>query len=277
MSDIQFLPALLQKYDVGDLLGRSASATVFRAIDKETKVQYAVKVIKKSMVTKPDRLVTEVRALQRAKHKYITYLKEVLEDEHMLYLVVELAAGGELFDRLIEKNGPYPESSARILIKNLIEAVAYLHSIDIVHRDLKPENILLSSKDNDTDIKLTDFGVVKLFEEAKPTRQAVTFTYIGTSCYMAPEVLLGIGYDHSVDMWSVGVILYIVVSGAHPFDQDKADSVEDVIKGKYDFPDNRFSRISPQCKNLIRQLLTVDPLKRPSAREALRHPWLLMM
>lgn len=229
------------------------------------------------MVTKPDRLVTEVRALQRAKHKYITYLKEVLEDDNLLYLIVELAAGGELFDRLIEKNGPYDEKTARILIKNLLEAVQYLHSIDIVHRDLKPENILLSSKTNDTDIKLTDFGVVKLFEDNKMTRQAMTYTYIGTSCYMAPEILLGTGYDHSVDLWSVGVILYIVISGAHPFDQDNADgAMKDVIEGKYSFPDNRFARITPQCKNLIRQLLTVNPQKRPSAREALKHPWLHM-
>jgi len=186
----------------------------------------------------------------------------------MLYIVTEIVSGGELFDRIVSK-GSYTEKDAADLVVKFLEAIEYLHEKGIVHRDLKPENLLLKSKDNDSDVKLADFGLSKIVGQ-----EVLMQTACGTPGYVAPEVLRQKGYGKAVDMWSVGVITYILLCGYPPFyDEDQATLFETIIRGKFEFHAEYWKDISSSAKDLIRKMLTVDPKKRLDAKQALKHPW----
>lgn len=176
--------------------------------------------------------------------------------------------GGELFDRIVSKSF-YNEKEARDVCKILFEAIGYCHSKSVAHRDLKPENLLLQAEDNDSAIKIADFG----FAKKVLTPNSLT-TQCGTPGYVAPEILEGVAYDTKSDMWSLGVIVYILLGGYPPFiEQNQRELFRKIRKGQYEFHHEYWGSVSKDAKNLISSLLTVDPAKRLSAAEALNHKW----
>jgi len=182
---------------------------------------------------------------------------------------MELLTGGELFDRIVAK-GSFSEREASEVTKNVTDAIAYIHKIGIVHRDLKPENLLFLNKDGDSPIKITDFGLAKF----RANNGVEMHTACGTPGYVAPEVLKSENYTKAVDMWSLGVILYILLCGFPPFYHPKTAELYKLIKkGEFDFPAPYWTDISDSAKDLVRKLLTVDPKKRYTAEQVLQHPW----
>lgn len=216
-----------------------------------------------------DRLSVEMDILASVSNPHIIQLKEIFETEEKLYIVTELATGGELFDRIVSK-GSYTEKDAAELIRHIVEGLEYLHAKGIIHRDLKPENLLLKSKDSDTDVKIADFGLSKILGA-----NAVTQTACGTPAYVAPEVLKGRKYDAAVDMWSVGVIGYILLSGIPPFYNEHIPLLfESIMKCDFDYPAAYWDKISDDALDFIDSLLVAQPNFRLTAKDALQHPWL---
>merc|ERR1712000_656975 len=189
---------------------------------------------------------TEVDILTQVDHPNIISLEEVFDTPDTLYLVMELITGGELFDKITEI-GAYSEQTAAELVKNIVSAVKYLHDRGIAHRDLKPTNLLLKDDEDLTNVKIADFGLSKIMGD-----NTMMQTACGTPIYVAPEVLSGEAYEKEVDMWSIGVITYILLCGFPPF----------------------FDDVSDQAKDFIDNLLLVDPALRLTAEQALEHPWL---
>ncbi|CAK4127858.1 unnamed protein product [Aphanomyces euteiches] len=220
----------------------------------------------------------EVQALQLIKHqgghKNIVDLKDVFEKDGHMCIVTEFVSGGELFDHVVE-DGPFSEDRARNMMRDIVEAVAFLHDHGVIHKDLKPENVLLQFKDKrDNNLaKLVDFGSAG---PASPTTQ----DDIGTTVYLAPELQSQDGgpCTPAADVWSLGCILYIVLTGRHPFDLEgnatEATIKNRIMRAKVSFKHADCKGISPEAKDLITQLLQKDPSQRPSARDILQHPWM---
>ena len=205
--------------------------------------------------------------MKQLDHPNILKLYEVYEDANSFYLVMELVQGKELFDKIVER-GQYSEKDAAHIIRQILSAVSYLHAHDIAHRDLKPENLLSSGSGEGEIIKIADFGFSKNFGEEK------LMTSCGSPGYVAPEVLTSESYDKSVDMWSVGVILYILLCGYPPFYADNAPALfKKIMEVQYDFDDPSWEDVSSDAKNLIRHLLVGEPSKRYTAEQCLHDPW----
>jgi len=182
---------------------------------------------------------------------------------------MELATGGELFDSIVSR-GKYSEKDAARVVQQVASACHYLHAIGIVHRDLKPENLLLESKAADARVKIADFGLSKIMEAT-----SVLQTACGTPGYVAPEVLLGEGYNQEVDVWSIGVITYILLCGFPPFYADSnAKLFEKIMAGSYTFPSPYWDKISESAKDLIKKMLVVEPKQRYSSKQVMDHPWI---
>jgi len=191
------------------------------------------------------------------------------ESKKHVYMVMDLLTGGELFERVIQK-GNFSEKEAADLIRQIAGALQYLHGIGVVHRDLKPENLIYATSRADSPIKITDFGLAKLTLIAKSSLH----TACGTPGYVAPEVLKKEAYGAPVDLWSLGVILYILLCGFPPFYHESTAALYKLIKkGQYDFPDPYWTDISDSAKGLVKQLLTVDPAARATPTHVLSHPW----
>ena len=279
-------------FELGNIIGRGQSSVVklVRRRDNHQQI-YACKIIDKFAGIATQRLRDEIKVLMTVRHPNIVSLHAVFETDRELRLIVDYVSGGELFDRIVKRRY-YSEREACQVVGSLLSAVAFLHSKNIIHRDIKPENILIASEDNDTDIRLSDFGLAKIFEEpnedftmggesfSPPTspklRRQRAYTTLGTDYYIAPEVLKGEGYGKQVDLWSVGVVTYILLCGFPPF-QDPAGDVARVYarirEGQFEFPSPYWDTVSEVAKDLIRRLLTVDPDQRVSAQVALTHPW----
>jgi len=201
-------------------------------------------------------------------HKNIIALEEVFEEDETIYLVLELVTGGELFDQIVSR-GTYSERDAANVVRQILEAVAYMHDNGIAHRDLKPENLLCSGPDSNI-IKVTDFGLSKDFGKASLK------TSCGTPDYVAPEVLKGNAYDNSVDIWSVGVICYILLCGFPPFYGNTDQQIfEKIMKANYDFPSPDWDDITEDAKEFIQAILVLEPHERPTALECLQAPWIV--
>jgi len=241
------------------------------AVEKETGIKYAVKMINKSNVGQDmTRLATEMEILKRVNHPNIICLKEIIDTKNCLFIVTELVTGGELFDKIVEL-GSYSEKDAAVLVTKMVSAIDYLHEMGIVHRDLKPENLLLRDEKEVSEVKLADFGLSKIVSQ-----KVMMQTACGTPGYVAPEVLQAKGYDKEVDLWSIGVITYILLCGFPPFYNEKLQLLfEQIMKADYDFPEDYWCDVSSEAKDFIRKLLVVDPKKRMSGKEALKHPWLM--
>ncbi|KAM9992734.1 hypothetical protein ACTFIY_010168 [Dictyostelium cf. discoideum] len=258
-------------YEFKEELGRGAFSIVYLGENKQTKQRYAIKVINKSELGKDyeKNLKMEVDILKKVNHPNIIALKELFDTPEKLYLVMELVTGGELFDKIVEK-GSYSEADAANLVKKIVSAVGYLHGLNIVHRDLKPENLLLKSKENHLEVAIADFGLSKIIGQT-----LVMQTACGTPSYVAPEVLNATGYDKEVDMWSIGVITYILLCGFPPFYGDTVPEIfEQIMEANYEFPEEYWGGISKEAKDFIGKLLVVDVSKRLNATNALNHPWL---
>jgi calcium/calmodulin-dependent protein kinase I len=265
------MPKLEEVYELSKELGRGEFSVVLLGIHKQTKEQFAIKVIEKNEMD-TSRLETEVSILQKVRHPHIIFLKEFFDTPKKLYLVMELVTGGELFKKIIEI-GSYTEATASLCVKNTLSAVKYLHDNGIVHRDLKPTNLLLKSPEDITNVKLADFGLSKIVGD-----QTILQTTCGTPIYVAPEVLAGDGYEKEVDLWSVGIITYILLCGFPPFFDDGKNLgalFEQIMSGTFDYPEQYWGAISAEAKDFINKLLVVDPKARMTAAQAEAHPWIM--
>lgn len=215
----------------------------------------------------------EVEIMHKIQHPNCVQLYEMFETKKKLYMVMELLTGGELFDRIVIK-GSYSEKEASELTKTIVEAIKYLHNIGVVHRDLKPENLIYADKTFTSPVKITDFGLAKFRSAESATSGGGMHTACGTPGYVAPEVLKNESYGPEVDLWSVGVILYILLCGFPPFYHESTAALyKQIKKGQYDFPDPYWTDISAEAKDLVTKLLTVDPKKRFKPDQVLQHEW----
>jgi calcium/calmodulin-dependent protein kinase I len=263
-------------YVIKNFLGKGSFSTVKLGTSKKTKEDVAIKIIEKNSIDiKVESLKTEVKILMNVKHPNIVNLLDVFEDNDKVYLLMELMTGGELFDRICNDfpNG-YSEKQSSILIRKIIAAVKYLHEKGIIHRDLKPENLLFTTPDKDSaEIKISDFGLAKSW-----SGDMLVKTACGSPNYVAPEVLLNEkhGYSFACDMWSVGVVLYVLLCGFCPFfDECTPALFASITSGNYSFPSPYWDDISDDAKDLVRNLLVVDPTKRYTPDQALAHRWLV--
>lgn len=258
-------------------LGEGSYGKVSQGVDRNTGAVRAIKSIDRTKIPDEKRFEDEVNIQQQLDHPNIVKLYEVFKDAKRVYLVMELCTGGELFDRIVEEaekhnnEGAFDERGAAIYMQQILGAMHYLHTHNFVHRDIKPENFLLQNKTAEAEIKVIDFGLAKRFEVG--TGQVMR-TKAGTPYYVAPQVLKGM-YDEKCDIWSCGVIAYILLCGYPPFFGEKdEDILARVKKGEYEFPSPDWDGISAGAKDFIRQMLTFDPAKRPSADKVLAHSWL---
>eukprot|EP00499_Haloplacidia_sp_CaronLabIsolate_P005299 CAMPEP_0196781266 /NCGR_PEP_ID=MMETSP1104-20130614/9371_1 /TAXON_ID=33652 /ORGANISM="Cafeteria sp., Strain Caron Lab Isolate" /LENGTH=316 /DNA_ID=CAMNT_0042151489 /DNA_START=1 /DNA_END=951 /DNA_ORIENTATION=+ len=258
-------------YKLGKELGRGSFATVKLATHRKEGTKWAVKIIEKSRLKAEDEeaLKMEIDILQKVEHPNIVELREVFDCRDKVYMMMEVMSGGELFDRIVAKE-KYSELEAATVMRKICTALAYCHEHHIVHRDLKPENLLYQSPDDDSEIKIADFGLAKLLSE----ETYMMHTACGTPGYVAPEILQGVGYTSAVDMWSMGVILYILLCGFPPFyDENNAALFESIKAGAYDFPSPYWDDVSDDAKNLIKGLLILNPAERLTAVQVLETPW----
>jgi len=263
-------PTVEDKYILKDVLGTGAFSQVRLAESKDRPGDlHAIKVIdKKALKGKEDSLENEIKVLRRLDHPNVVKLLEAYESKSYVYLVMELVTGGELFDRIVEK-GSYTEKDAADLIKQVLSAVAYMHDSGVVHRDLKPENLLYHSPDEDSKIMISDFGLSKMEDSG------IMATACGTPGYVAPEVLAQKPYGKEVDVWSIGVISYILLCGYPPFyDENDANLFAQILKGEFEFDSPYWDDISVDAKEFIRKLMSVDVDKRLDCEGALSHPWI---
>jgi len=261
-------------YQLGKVLGQGAYAVVHEATKMTTEVQsyaYAVKVIQRNRLTAQDlrHFNDEVQILLDLQHESIIQLHELYKTPDFFFVVMEKLDGGELFDRLCEKDF-YKEIEARDVCRTIFEATAYCHEQKVAHRDLKPENLLLISPNDDSLLKIADFGFAKRVARPNSLR-----TWCGSPAFTAPEIVFRKPYDERVDNWSLGVIVFSILGGYNPFQEDTIHlTFQQIRQANYQFDSENWDGISRDAKNLIKGLLTRDPDKRISAQEALSHPWM---
>eukprot|EP00599_Poterioochromonas_sp_BG-1_P005139 CAMPEP_0173154120 /NCGR_PEP_ID=MMETSP1105-20130129/13288_1 /TAXON_ID=2985 /ORGANISM="Ochromonas sp., Strain BG-1" /LENGTH=399 /DNA_ID=CAMNT_0014070229 /DNA_START=350 /DNA_END=1549 /DNA_ORIENTATION=+ len=262
-----------QNYMLARELGSGAFSVVKLAMHLETGQKAAVKIVSKKKLSDEDyqALMMEIQILSELDHPHIIKLFETYDEGTDFYIVTELVAGGELFDRIVAK-AHYTEKEARDLIKIMLETMAYMHKMGIVHRDLKPENLLLCSETDDSDIKIADFGFAKRVKDLSPKETAC-----GTPGYVAPEILRGDKYGAEVDVWSMGVICYVLLAGYPPFyDEDQKRLFKKIKEGRYHFHEDYWGNVSPEAIHMIQQMLCVDQSKRWTSEQLLSHPWIVM-
>ncbi|XP_062870889.1 calcium/calmodulin-dependent protein kinase type II subunit beta isoform X1 [Trichomycterus rosablanca] len=259
------------EYQLYEELGKGAFSVVRRCVKLCTGQEYAAKIINTKKLSARDhqKLEREARICRLLKHPNIVRLHDSISEEGFHYLLFDLVTGGELFEDIVAREY-YSEADASHCIQQILEAVLHCHQMGVVHRDLKPENLLLASKCKNAAVKLADFG---LAIEVQGEQQA-WFGFAGTPGYLSPEVLRKEAYGKPVDIWACGVILYILLVGYPPFwDEDQHKLYQQIKAGAYDFPSPEWDTVTPEAKNLINQMLTINPAKRITAQEALKHPW----
>uniref|UniRef100_A0A3Q2XC50 calcium/calmodulin-dependent protein kinase n=1 Tax=Hippocampus comes TaxID=109280 RepID=A0A3Q2XC50_HIPCM len=260
------------EYQLFEELGKGAFSVVRRCVKISSGQEYAAKIINTKKLSARDhqKLEREARICRLLKHPNIVRLHDSISEEGFHYLVFDLVTGGELFEDIVAREY-YSEADASHCIQQILESVHHCHVNGIVHRDLKPENLLLASKLKGAAVKLADFG---LAIEVQGDQQA-WFGFAGTPGYLSPEVLRKDPYGKPVDMWACGVILYILLVGYPPFwDEDQHRLYQQIKAGAYDFPSPEWDTVTPEAKDLINKMLTINPSKRITASEALKHPWI---
>ncbi|XP_063753342.1 calcium/calmodulin-dependent protein kinase (CaM kinase) II beta 1 isoform X18 [Eleginops maclovinus] len=259
------------EFQLYEELGKGAFSVVRRCVKLCSGQEYAAKIINTKKLSARDhqKLEREARICRLLKHSNIVRLHDSISEEGFHYLLFDLVTGGELFEDIVAREY-YSEADASHCIHQILDSVHHIHQHDIVHRDLKPENLLLASKCKNAAVKLADFG---LAIEVQGDQQA-WFGFAGTPGYLSPEVLRKEAYGKPVDIWACGVILYILLVGYPPFwDEDQHKLYQQIKAGAYDFPSPEWDTVTPEAKNLINQMLTINPAKRITAQEALKHPW----
>ncbi|XP_052202354.1 calcium-dependent protein kinase 11-like isoform X1 [Diospyros lotus] len=266
-------PRLRDHYTLGKKLGQGQFGTTYLCTEKSTGLQYACKSIPKRKLLCRDDYDDVWREIQimhhLSEHPNVVRIKGTYEDNVFVHIVMELCGGGELFDRIVQK-GHYSERKAAQLIKTIIGVVEACHALGVMHRDLKPENFLFDTPDEDAKLKATDFGLSIFYKPGQYYSDVV-----GSPYYVAPEVLHRY-YGPEIDVWSAGVILYILLSGVPPFWAETDSGIfQQILKGKLDFESEPWPNISDSAKDLIQKMLCRDPRKRISAHEVLCHPWIV--
>lgn len=262
-------------YIVKGLLGEGSYGKVFDAQHKVTGTHRAIKFIRKENLStrRQESLLNEVAILRRMvkfkqDHPYIIRIFEVVQETRFIYIVTELCTGGELFARIIKSSG-FSEGMAASYMHQVMQAVHYLHANNIVHCDLKPENLMLASNDESATVKLIDFGTSQIFDPVQKLDHMA-----GTPYYIAPEILSKLPYDNKVDIWSCGVILYMMLSGRPPFNgRTRAELYWNIRNCNYNFEREEWAHVSDPAKDLIRGMLTVNPANRVNARDVLESKW----
>lgn len=256
-------------YKLEKTLGEGAYGVVGKCKHRQNGQVRAVKMLSKKNITEQELkdIANEVRIVKDLDHPNVMKMYEEYEDSKYLYIVTELIEGGELFDELIRRK-KFTEKDCCAIVRQLLEALSYCHANMIVHKDLKPENILLEKKQDIQSIKLIDFGTAQKFDRKKKMTNI-----IGTPYYVAPEVLRG-SYDEKCDVWSVGVIMFILLSGTPPFNgKDDNEIMKKVAAGKYEFKADKWKNVSSEAKSLIKKMLVLDTDERISAKDALDDEW----
>ncbi|CAG9321820.1 unnamed protein product [Blepharisma stoltei] len=262
---------LRDTYRIGSKLGDGAFGSVRKITHRITGEIRAVKTIhKKTLRTEEERqtFFNEVSVLRSLDHPNILKFYEFFQDDKNYYLITELCSGGELFDRIIN-NGSFSEATAAEYLRQILSVLAYCHERNVVHRDLKPENFLLDTTEPDANLKVIDFGTAQFFRPGEYMSQK-----FGTPYYIAPEVLRK-HYNEKCDVWSAGINLYVFLVGYPPFGGNTDEQIlRKVTAGRFSFPSPEWDNISFEAKDLISKMLTIDPSRRISAKDALRHTWL---
>eukprot|EP00808_Paulinella_micropora_P004952 g2499.t1 len=259
-------------YNMGKQIGEGRFSVVREAIHIASGKKYALKVIdKKSIASDPrekEALRAEIAIMKLVRHPNVIRMVEVFESRDHIYIVMPLVVSGDLFDRLVAKRR-FPEQTVRLLMYRLLDALKYLHDRGIVHRDLKPENILCADATDDSNVLIADFGLSKFASVGEVMNMAC-----GTLAYVAPEVLKLEGYDKSVDMWSLGVVTYLLIRGSLPFDgKTKKDVIHGTLNAKPSFEHHSWENTSEACRDFVEKLLAKDPKVRLTVEQAREHPW----
>jgi len=262
----------LDNYQIEKQLGEGSYGTVCRVKHKDIGVHRAMKKIFASNKFDPEKekeILNEIEMLKSLDHPNIVKVFEFYNTKEGYYIITEYCKGGELFDKIIS-NAPFEESAAAYIMYQILSAVFYCHNLNIIHRDLKPENILIENEEKDTgylNIKVIDFGTAKIFNKNKTEKKV-----IGSAYYIAPEVLQS-KYNEKCDIWSCGVIMYIILSGKPPFSGDDDEILDKIKKGKFDLKQDPWNKISPEAKDLIKRMLDMNINDRISAQKTLQHKW----
>ncbi|CDW81372.1 protein kinase domain containing protein [Stylonychia lemnae] len=262
-------------YTFFNTLGQGSFGKVMKAEHMKASADVAVKIIEKSKVREhkilEELMQNELKVLEETTHPHIMKIIQLLEDEDHYYIVSELLAGGELYERIV-KMKHFSEKNAAILTYQILLAVSYMHNQNIVHRDIKPENILLENEDvNNLNVKMTDFGFACFFDPAKGVSQT-----LGSPLYMAPEIIQEKQYDQRVDIWSIGVIVYILLSGRPPFrGKSKPEIFKSILHHDLSFDHEIWDKISQDAKDFIRLALQKDHTRRANAKDLLDHAWII--
>lgn len=253
-------------------IGEGHFGTVVLAKDRRTREKFAVKFIKKESKEQRSKTLIqrELDILRLVNHKNIVRLYDLFDTEEKLYIVLEYMPGGALYQVLSSKNIHFSEECASVIIKDILEGLAYLHENDIVHRDVKPENILTTAKTWPFTSKLADFGLSNFLDSGALESK------VGTPYFCAREVVTNEKYGTKADLWSLGVVAYEMLSGRKPFEGSHTKSVlHAILEGKYSFPRTQWQHISEEARDFISKLICIDVNKRLSAVEALQHPWIV--
>ncbi|KAL9410859.1 hypothetical protein AB3S75_044604 [Citrus x aurantiifolia] len=265
--------ALNREYQVCEEIGRGRFGTVFRCTSRISGESFAVKSIDKRLISGDSLdsqcILTEPKILKLlTPHHNIVQIFAVYEDQFHLHIVLELCDSQDLYHRIIDK-GVFSESESKPIVKRLVQAISHMHKAGVVHRDLKPDNILFSSEDT---VKISDFGSADIVGGGEVVAMRGV---VGTPYYVAPEVLAGMEYNEKVDVWSCGVILYVMLAGFPPFYGESVTDIFDaVLRGNLRFPTRAFHSVSPLAKDLLRRMLSKDVSRRFSADQVLRHQWM---
>lgn len=263
-------------YDVlPTILGTGHYGCVRECLHRSTGEKYAVKTIDKSKVGRLDHIQREIQLLRSIDHSGVMKMVDCYEDDDYVHIVTERYTGGELFDKIVDNTtdtGCLPEGQAVKIIKSLLEAVQHLHSKDIVHRDIKPENILFESSDEGAAVKLIDFGLSRKHGQ----HESAMSNRVGTAYYMSPSVLNG-KYDRSCDLWAIGIVAYILLSGYPPFNGNSDQEIQySTLKGNFVFEDAIWGNLSNASSDFVSKLLCMDSSSKGiTATEALQHPWIV--
>ncbi len=262
-------PAIRQRYKMLDIIGHGKYGVVYRAESKiDPGMFMAIKVLKCASDIDKKAITEEVKILKTLDHPNIIKYYEQVEDGPYVFVVTEYCSGGELLER-ISRKAEFNESEAAEILSRLLKALNHCHSKNIAHRDIKPENILYSTRDEHSEVKLIDFGLAKKSDRNLKTYQ----TIVGTPFYIAPEVIEG-NYTYACDIWSLGIVFHIMLSGYMPYSGKTAEDVfRSIQKGKISFESPVWEKVSPPARDLLLKLLEPDENKRPTAAQALEHPW----
>jgi len=259
---------IIRDYEIGVEIGRGSYATVRKAKHRYSHSEVALKIIKRKLLSNTKFLDREVSILKKVSHPHVVPLFDIYEEADDIILVMKYIGGGDLFDQ-IQRRNTFTEKDASNIIRQLLEAVKYLHDSGIVHRDLKVDNILCDTKGQDLHVYVADFGLARIFDS---TGDVLMQSRVGSLEYTAPEIFANKPYDKSCDLWSVGVITYILLTGLFPFaDKNPMKLYEKITNVDYNWeecPD-----VSPHVKHFVGELLVLTPKDRYSAEQALMHPW----